>query len=280
MSPQLNPTPAAPSLDRLFAPKSIALVGAKDRSIWSVAAFDNLKRFGFPGRSTWSIRTAASSTARTLPSCAAVGEPIDAALLMVPQAALPETIADLGAAGVGGAVILSAGFAETGTEGAERQAATAIAREAGIRLIGPNCLGFANHRKSPLWTTPLRRPMPDPTLAVVSQSGAVASQMEQFAYQQRIALTHLISTGNEADITIADAIGYLAGCEPRHRPVPRNRARSGTLRRGGAPAPRRASRSWCSRSVRARQRPPQRRPIPARWSATIVCSTRSAASWA
>ncbi|MBB3925838.1 acyl-CoA synthetase (NDP forming) [Sphingobium jiangsuense] len=215
--------PAMPdthSLNRLFAPRSIALVGAKDRSIWSVASFDNLKRFGFEGPvHLINPKGGTVHGQQAATSCAAVGEPIDAALLMVPEAALPEAMEDLRAANVGGAVILSAGFAETGEEGAERQRrVAALAREAGIRLIGPNCLGFANYvAKSPLWTTPLRRPMPGPTLAIVSQSGAVASQLEQFAYQQRIAVTHLISTGNEADVTIADAIGYLA-----QQPEPRS----------------------------------------------------------
>lgn len=201
-------------LARLFRPRSIALVGAKDRSIWSVAAFDNLKRFGFDGPvHLINPKGGVVHGQQAAVSCAAVGEQIDAALLMIPEAALPKAMDDLRAANVAGAVILSAGFAESGEEGADRQRrVAAIARDAGIRLIGPNCLGFANYvAKSPLWTTPLRRPMPNPTLAIVSQSGALASQLEQFAYQQRIAVTHLISTGNEADVTISDAIGYLAG---------------------------------------------------------------------
>src|SRR5690606_23474303 len=60
------------------------------------------------------------------------------------------------------------------------------------------------------------RPMPSPAVAIVSQSGALASQLEQFAYQQRVALTHMISTGNEADISIAEVIEYLsAQSEPK-----------------------------------------------------------------
>jgi enoyl-CoA hydratase/carnithine racemase/succinyl-CoA synthetase alpha subunit len=206
-------------LARLFQPRSIVLVGATDRSFWSVSAFDNLKRFEYPGRihlvnpKGGTVHGLAAAT-----GCAAVGEPIDSALLMVPEAALPDTFEDLRAAGIAGAVILSSGFAEIGAEGAARQQALAAqARAAGIRLIGPNCLGFANFvARTPLWTTPLRRPMPNASLAIVSQSGALAGQLEQFAYQQRIALTHMVSTGNEADLTVADAIDYLAGQpEPR-----------------------------------------------------------------
>lgn len=201
---------------RLFAPKSIAIVGATERSMWSVAALDNLARFGFTGKIIpVNPKGGTIQGLNVATSCTAAGEPIDAALVMVPEAALIDVIADLKTAGVGGAVVLSSGFAETGHAGAARQSlVAAAARRAGIRLLGPNCLGFANFLDStPIWTTPLRRPMPNPNVAVVSQSGALASHMEQFAYQQRIALTHMISTGNEADITVADAIDYLVGCD-------------------------------------------------------------------
>ena len=201
------------ALDRLLRPRSIALVGATERSIWSVAANDNLRRFDYDGKVHFvnpKGGTIFGATAAT--SCAAVGEMIDAALLMVPESKMMEVLDDLRQAHVGGAVILSAGFAELGHAGAERQRAIAsAARDAGIRLLGPNCLGFANFvARAPIWTTPLRRPMSDASVAVVSQSGAIASQLEQFAYQQRVGLTHMISTGNEADITVADAIDYLA----------------------------------------------------------------------
>lgn len=213
IEPVANAKARSAALDRLFRPRSIALVGATDRSIWSVSAHDNLVRFGFPGAIYPINRKGGTIHGRAAAeSCAAVGETIDAALLMVPEAAMADSIADLETAGVGGAVILSSGFAETGQDGATRQRAVAdAARAAGIRILGPNCLGFANFAAgTPIWTNPLRRPMADPTLAIVSQSGALAGQLEQFAYQQRVSLTHLISTGNEADVTVADAIDYLA----------------------------------------------------------------------
>src|SRR3546814_2279776 len=64
---------------------------------------------------------------------------------------------------------------------------------------------------SPIWTTQLRRASGTLQVAIVSQSGALASQLEQFAYQQRVGLTHMISTGNEADVQVADAIEYQIG---------------------------------------------------------------------
>lgn len=213
MSDPLSPAPARSALDRLFNPRSIALVGATERSIWSIAAADNLKRFGFEGRIHMVNPKGGTIFGReAATSCAAIGEDVDAALLMVPETKMLEVFEDLKTAKVGGVVILSSGFAETGHAGAERQRQVAeAARAAGIRIIGPNCLGFANFSsKTAIWTTPLRRPMPDARIAIVSQSGALAAQLEQFAYQQRVGLTHMISTGNEADLTIADGIEYLA----------------------------------------------------------------------
>lgn len=200
-------------LTALLSPRSIALVGATDRSIWSLAAYDNLHRFGFEGRVHLINPKGGVVHGRdAATSCAAVGEEIDAALLMVPEARLIEAIADLKAANVRGAVVLSSGFAELGAEGAARQRSVAeAARAAGVRLIGPNCLGLVNFTaRAPIWTVALRRPLPNPMIAIVSQSGAVGGQLWNFAYQQRVGVTHLVSTGNEADIHVAEVIDYLA----------------------------------------------------------------------
>ncbi|MDB5969939.1 MAG: CoA-binding protein [Hydrocarboniphaga sp.] len=202
------------ALNRFFKPRSIALVGATEKSLWSNMAYDNLQRFGFAGPvHLINPKGGIIYKRQAAASCTAVGEPIDAALLMVPEAALADAIADLGRAGISGAVVLSSGFAELGASGAQRQQRiTEAARAAGVRLLGPNCLGYVNFTSaSPLWTTQLRRPMEDRSVAVVSQSGATAGQLAQFAYQQRVGFTHMISTGNEADIDIADAIEFLIG---------------------------------------------------------------------
>jgi acetate---CoA ligase (ADP-forming) len=207
-----RPLASLEQLDRFFRPRSVVLVGASERSIWSTAAHDNLVRAGYEGkihavnRNGGTVHGIAAVT-----QCSQIGEPVDAALLMVPESALLESIADLRSISVAGAVILSAGFAELGDEGRRRQQAIAeAARAVGVRLLGPNCLGFVNFvDRTPLWTVPQRRGLANPTIAVVSQSGALAGHLEQFAFQQRIGLTHLISTGNEADLTIAEAVDYV-----------------------------------------------------------------------
>ena len=178
------PSASASSLERLFSPRSVALVGASERSIWSVSAFDNISRFGFDGPlHLINPKGGVIHGRQTATSCSAVGEQIDTALVMVPEAVLLETFDDLQQAGITSAVILSSGFAEAGADGlARQQAMTEKAASAGIRLLGPNCLGFANYTaKTAIWTTPLRRPMPNASMAIVSQSGALAGQLEQFA---------------------------------------------------------------------------------------------------
>jgi len=214
--PRGTPAPAG-SLDRFFRPRSIALVGASERSVWAVSAYENLRRFRYAGALHLVNHKGAVVFGRSSStSCRAIGERIDTALLMVPDAAIPAAIEDLHAAGATGAVILSAGFAETGRDGALRQAEIKrLARAAGIRLLGPNCLGFVNFvDNTPLWTMASRRATDNASLAIVSQSGATAGQMAVFAHQQRIGLTYLISTGNEVDIDISQVVEHLADDPP------------------------------------------------------------------
>ena len=98
-------------LDRMFRPRSIALVGATERSIWSVAAYDNLVRFGFTGRIIpVNPKGGIIHGLQAVTSIAAAGEPIDVALLMMPEASLLDTIGDLQAARVAGASLTESDF--------------------------------------------------------------------------------------------------------------------------------------------------------------------------
>jgi acyl-CoA synthetase (NDP forming) len=200
------------TLQRLLCPQSVALVGATERSIWSNSAFENLQRFKYPGKLHLVNRNGGTIYGRpAFTSLLEIHEPIDAALLMIPEAAINDTLRDLQAVGAAGAVILSSGFAEAGAVGrARQQELLDIAQTRGIRLLGPNCLGFVNFVDSiPLWTIAARRQPEDAMIAIVSQSGATAGQISNFARQQRIGLTYMVSTGNEADTEIAEIIDYL-----------------------------------------------------------------------
>jgi len=200
-------------LDSLFRARSVALVGATDRSVWSQAAFANFGRLDFPGRVH--VVNRKGGTVHGVPaatSCAAIDETVDAALLMVPEQAIGKAFADLNAAGIRNAVLLTSGFAEVGAEGARRQEElVASARSKGVTLLGPNCLGFINYTgRVPIWTT--RPPMPiipDGAIGIVSQSGATAGFIAGFAHRQGIGLSYQISTGNEADVNVARVVDFL-----------------------------------------------------------------------
>jgi acyl-CoA synthetase (NDP forming) len=203
---------ATRDLSTMLRPRSIALVGATDRSMWSRSTFTNLTTLKFNGQVHLVARRGGTVHGRTAAtSCVALGEKIDLGLLMVPAAAIEEAMADLGAAGARNAVILTSGFAETGYDGAAQQQKLAeLAHRFNISLLGPNCLGFVNFLDDvPLWTGAIRAPDQPGPIAVISQSGATASFIASLALQQGIGLSHMISTGNEADLDGATFADHL-----------------------------------------------------------------------
>jgi acetate---CoA ligase (ADP-forming) len=199
-------------LTAMLRPRSIALIGATDRSRWSQNTFDNLINRKYAGEVYLVSRRGGTVHGRSAAtSCVAVGAPIDLGLLMVPMQAIEDALADLAAAGVHNAVILTSGFAETGHDGADQQSRLAsLARQYGVSLLGPNCLGFVNFIDNvPLWTGGFRAPSQPGCIAVVTQSGANGSFISSLAAQHEIGLAHMVSTGNEADLDCADFIDHL-----------------------------------------------------------------------
>lgn len=204
-------------LTAFFRPQSMVFVGATERSVWTRSALANLKTLAYPGRLHLVNRkgdTVMGQAAAT--SLRELGESADLALLMVPSDVLADTIPELSAAGIRNAVVLSAGFAEAGEEGRALQAQLArVARDHDVALLGPNCLGFVNFvDRAPVWTVGLRPSVvTEGRIAIVSQSGALAAQMSYFANWQGIALTYMVSTGNEAGVDVAQVIDYLVDDE-------------------------------------------------------------------
>ncbi len=204
------------SLDALFSPRSIAVVGASDaRGRIGGVPVDLLVRMGWSGRIL--PINPKSTTVQGLPaypSLRAVGEPIDLAVFAVPQSAIDAALDDAAAAGVRAAVVFTAGFAEVGGEGeAAQRRLTARAREAGIRVVGPNCLGVMNCRERMYATF---SPAPGIGIAragsigLVSQSGAFGAYAYSLARDRGIGLSVWASTGNEADVQVADVIAWMA----------------------------------------------------------------------
>lgn len=212
---------AADAVTALLRPRSIAIVGASDRSRWSESITENLARGGFSGRVHLVNRRGGMAHGRqTATDCKAVGEAIDVGIVMVPASGMLEAIDDLGAAGAQAAVLLSSGFAETGAAGAALQAQlSARARACKLRLMGPNSLGFINFtERVHAWTTPVRAPSRAAGVAIVSQSGATAYFLVELAWQQDVALSVVAATGNEADLDAASFLDYLVD-DPHTRAI-------------------------------------------------------------
>ena len=197
---------------RMLEPASIAVIGASDKSRWSINVVDNLRGGGYAGKvHLVNPRGAMAHGQQCATSCAGAGEKIDLGLIMAPGAAVADALADLAAAGGTSAVIITAGFAETGAAGqALQESVRAVAAEKGVRLLGPNCLGYINFtNRAYMWTTPVKAPSRNSGVAIVSQSGATAYFLSTLAWQQDVGLSHVISTGNEADLESSSFIDYL-----------------------------------------------------------------------
>ncbi len=198
-------------LTSLFRPHSVALVGASDKSTFSLLAYRNLVEFGLGDRTYLVNRRGATTHGRpTVTSCAHIGEPIDVAYLMVPQAAMLEALHDAAEAGIRNACVLSSGYAEAGDAGRAAQAElVAHAASLGMVLLGPNHLGFANFTDGvPVCSVP-GLPRQGGPVALLSQSGASSSAMLDFASMVNVGLSYLVTLGNEAMITAGHVLDFL-----------------------------------------------------------------------
>jgi acetate---CoA ligase (ADP-forming) len=207
-------------LTSLFRPQRVALVGASDRSPFSRNAYENLVSFGFGARTYLVNRRGVLTHGQpTVRSCAEIGDPVDVAFLMVPQAGMLEALDDAAAAGIRNAVVLSAGYAEAGAAGRAAQAElVAHAESLGIVLLGPNHLGFANFVDgAPVCSIP-GLPRQAGPVALLSHSGASCSAMVQCATMANVALSYLVTLGNEAMITAGHVLDFLVD-DPATRAV-------------------------------------------------------------
>jgi acetyltransferase len=199
-------------LERILAPQRIAVFGASDRerSLGQVV-FSNLAAEEFAGELyPVNPRHDRVQGRRAYPDLDAVGHPPDLAVIATPADAVSGILRQCGRHGVEGAVILSAGFGESGPDGARRERdALAIAREHGIRLIGPNCLGVMRPSSgiNATFSNNCARPG---HLALVSQSGAICTAVLDWAATQEIGFSTVLSMGNAVDVDFGDVLDYLA----------------------------------------------------------------------
>jgi acyl-CoA synthetase (NDP forming) len=198
-----------PGLAAVFEPRRVALVGASDRA-GSVGRllWDNLA--GFPGE-VLPVSSAPTVGGRTAyADLREVPGPVDLAVIATPAASVPGIIRAAADSGVRAAVVLSAGFAETGEHGAELQReAVAAARAGGVRLVGPNCFGVQNADLPLNASIAAGTPQGGGGVAVVTQSGSYGMAVHALGQDEGLRVGKVFAVGNKADITDAELLAYL-----------------------------------------------------------------------
>ncbi|MEU0130835.1 MULTISPECIES: GNAT family N-acetyltransferase [unclassified Streptomyces] len=206
----------ARSVQRLLAPGSVAVVGV-GRTPGGVGrtVLRNLLGSGFTGR-TYAVNTsfaAGQGAVDGVPahrSVGEIGEPVDLAVLAVPADRVPEAVADCGEHGVQGLVVLSAGYAERGAEGRERQRELVRqARSYGMRIIGPNAFGIINTSDAVRLNASLAPESPEVgRIGLFTQSGAIGIALLSGLHRRGAGLSSFISAGNRADVSGNDFLQY------------------------------------------------------------------------
>ncbi|NJE26178.1 CoA-binding protein [Thermococcus sp. MV5] len=203
------------NLKYLFEPKSIAVIGAsRDPKAWGHVILKNLIDYGFEGRIyPVNPKTESLLGLKCYPDIRAISEDVDLAIIVVPAKMVPIVMEACVEKGVKVAVIITAGFSETGPEGEKlEKKVLEIARKGGIRIVGPNCMGFfvAKSKLNAAFTAIAPKPG---KIAFISQSGAFAGTMMYWATMKDIGFSAAISVGNQADLELSDYLMYLADDE-------------------------------------------------------------------
>jgi acetyl coenzyme A synthetase (ADP forming)-like protein len=205
---------AAASMRLLFEPKVVAVVGAaRERGKIGAEIFHNLVAAGFQG-SVVPVNPKATEVAgaRCYPRVVDIPGPVDLAVLVIPADRVEAAVDDCVAKGVKAIVTITAGFSETGGEGRKKEAAIVEKiRAAGIRMVGPNCLGILNTDPrvrlnatfSPIYP-------PEGRVALSSQSGALGLALLDYATRLNLGISTFVSVGNKADVSGNDLIQYWA----------------------------------------------------------------------
>ncbi|WP_329044415.1 bifunctional acetate--CoA ligase family protein/GNAT family N-acetyltransferase [Streptomyces sp. NBC_01422] len=206
----------ARSVQRLLAPGSVAVIGV-GRAPGGVgrSVLRNLLGSGFTGRA-YAVNTsfdAGTGTVEGVPahrSVSEIGEQVDLAVVAVPADRVPAVVADCGESGVQGLVVLSAGYAERGAEGRERQRELVRqARSYGMRIIGPNAFGIINTAPEVRLNASLAPESPKAgRIGLFTQSGAIGIAVLAGLHRRSAGLSAFISAGNRADVSGNDFLQY------------------------------------------------------------------------
>lgn len=203
---------AVNALKLFFEPRAVAVIGAsRQRGTIGGEIFHNLLSYGFKGP-VYPINPTATliENVKAYPTIEEVPGPVDLAVIVVPAAKVIEVVTACARKGVKALVVISAGFSETGQEGKARQAELlSVCRGAGMRLIGPNCMGIANTNPSVLLDATFAPGIPPRgRVGFSSQSGALGLAIMEFASSLGLGISTFVSVGNKADISGNDLLRY------------------------------------------------------------------------
>lgn len=198
-------------LDKIFKPQSIAVIGASTReNTVGNSLFKNLIDSGYVG-SLYPVNPKSKEVLGipAFENIAAVPGPVDLAVIILPAKFVPGVVEECGKAGIGGLLIISAGFQEAGESGqAMVKEILATSRKYGMRLVGPNCLGIINPKLGMNATFAKRMALPG-NIAFISQSGALCSSILDWANEQNVGFSHFVSIGSMVDIGFGELIDYF-----------------------------------------------------------------------
>lgn len=208
----------AEAVARVLRPRSVAIIGASKRpDAISNSFMRGLESDGFEGPVHLVGRSAEPISGRAvLTSIADLPQGVELAIITLPAAAVRDAIEACVERGVGAALVLAAGFAEAGAQGVQDDVA-AIARDGGLAICGPNCIGFTNnvaglslHMRYERVALDAARLQPgEQGIAFAGQSGGIVGHLQRAARKRELPVSYVISTGNEAGLDLADYVEFL-----------------------------------------------------------------------
>lgn len=201
-------------LNRLLNPTSVAVIGASQRAgSFGERVLYNLQYYG--GRYyPVNARYETIGDMKCYKSVTELPEPVDCAVICAAREAVEDIVHECVRAGVGGAIIFASGYSETGKDDriAQQERLQSIARESGMRIVGPNCIGVVNTTSDARITFMDLAPKMEPgprSIGIISQSGALGMALAQ-ASSRGIAVSHVLTSGNSCDVDMADYVSFLA----------------------------------------------------------------------
>ena len=209
---------AAHPLHRLFAAESIAVIGASaDPARIGGRPIEFLRQAGFAGRiHPVNPRHEVIQGLAAYPTISAVPDVVDVAIIAVDAAQAVDVVEECGRCGVGFAVMFTAGFAEVGGDGVVlQQQLREVAERVGIRVVGPNSIGFASSPSrivgsfGSAWVRPGSLPLAEGSVSFVTHSGAFGVFIYAMAQDSGVAFRHFANLGNEVDVSFTEALDYM-----------------------------------------------------------------------